>query len=626
MMDGVRYLQAFCMSGVLNYTKLLFKSKTGRRFVVSRHHKRICNALDDVISGKIRKLIINIAPRYGKTELAVKNFISYGLALNPSSKFIHLSYSDDLAHDNSEEIRDIVKSEEYQRLFPYVQIKRGTDSKKKWNTTAGGGVYAVSTGGQITGFGAGEVDDIDDKEIGAEIDSISKEARFAGAIVIDDPIKPEDALSDVKREKINQRFETTIRNRVNSRNTPIIIIMQRLHENDLCGYLMKAEPGEWTVLSLPAIENEADGKEVPLWDFKHTLDELHHLNKINPFTFETQYMQNPTPMAGLMYGVFKTYKEIPYTNRAIRKNYTDTADTGIDKLCSIDYIDTEIGNFILNVLYTDAPMEVTEPKVATMLAKDGITVANIESNNGGRGFARNVEKQSRIIGNDETEIKWFHQSGNKEVRIFTRSAEVMNLTYMPEGWETLFPEFHAEIKSFRKFGKNAHDDGADALTGTVEKRGEFEYDSYDDSAAVLSGIPIVEIHPLLNGRFVHAKAYIVDGAVYVDDAYIGEPLPIEAVKTFVSGADANIEVSQAMLHYVRDYRAEIGDVWARQENAGKIAYIEAFRGLVRGFKFKRDNKMSLFMRNLMDYDGKDVYEAMYVLCCIADRIKRKLKK
>ena len=623
MMDGVRYLQAFCMSGVLNYTKLLFKSKTGRRFVVSRHHKRICNALDDVISGKIRKLIINIAPRYGKTELAVKNFISYGLALNPSSKFIHLSYSDDLAHDNSEEIRDIVKSEEYQRLFPYVQIKRGTDSKKKWNTTAGGGVYAVPTGGQITGFGAGEVDDIDDKEIEAEIDSISKEARFAGAIVIDDPIKPEDALSDVKREKINQRFETTIRNRVNSRNTPIIIIMQRLHENDLCGYLMKTEPGEWIVLSLPAIENEADGKEVPLWDFKHTLDELHHLNKIDPFTFETQYMQNPTPMVGLMYGVFKTYKEIPYTNRAIRKNYTDTADTGIDKLCSIDYIDTEIGNFILNVLYTDAPMEVTEPKVATMLAKDGITVANIESNNGGRGFARNVEKQSRIIGNDETEIKWFHQSGNKEVRIFTRSAEVMNLTYMPEGWETLFPEFHAEIKSFRKFGKNAHDDGADALTGTVEKRGEFEYDSYDDSAAVLSGIPIVEIHPLLNGRFVHAKAYIVDGAVYVDDAYIGEPLPIEAVKTFVSGADVNIEVSQAMLHYVRDYRAEIGDVWARQENAGKIAYIEAFRGLVRGFKFKRDNKMSLFMRNLMDYDGKDVYEAMYVLCCIADRAKRK---
>lgn len=626
MMDGVRYLQAFCMSGVLNYTKFFFKSKTGRKFVVSRHHERICNALDDVISGKIQKLIINIAPRYGKTELAVKNFISYGLALNPSSKFVHLSYSDDLAHDNSEEIRDIVKSEEYQQLFPYVQIKRGTDSKKKWSTTAGGGVYAVSTGGQITGFGAGEVDDIDDKETEKEIDSILKGARFSGAIVIDDPIKPEDALSDVKREKVNQRFETTIRNRVNSRNTPIVIIMQRLHENDLCGYLMKTGPGQWTVLSLPVIEKEADGKEFPLWEFKHTLDELHNLNRINPFVFETQYMQNPTPIEGLMYGTFKTYREIPYTNRAIRKNYTDTADTGSDRLCSIDYVDTEIGNFVLSILYTDAPMEVTEPKVATMLAKDGITVANIESNNGGRGFARNVERQSRIMGNNETEIKWFHQSGNKEVRIFTHSAEVMNLTYMPEGWEVLFPEFYAEIKSFRKFGKNAHDDGADALTGTVEKRGDFEYDSYEAATVAFSGIPIVEIHPLLNGRFLYAKAYVVHDTIYVDDAYIGELIPIKEIAALVAGADVNIETSQAMLHYIRDYRAEIGDVWARQENTGKLSYIEAFKGLIRDFKFKRDNKMSLFMRNLMDYDGKDVYEAMYVLCCIADRVKRKSKK
>ena len=531
-----------------------------------------------------------------------------------------------MAHDNSEGIRDIVKSEEYQQLFPYVQIKRGTDSKKKWSTTAGGGVYAVSTGGQITGFGAGEVDDIDDKETEKEIDSILKGARFSGAIVIDDPIKPEDALSDVKREKVNQRFETTIRNRVNSRNTPIVIIMQRLHENDLCGYLMKTEPGQWTVLSLPVIEKEADGKEFPLWEFKHTLDELHNLNRINPFVFETQYMQNPTPIEGLMYGTFKTYREIPYTNRAIRKNYTDTADTGGDRLCSIDYVDTEIGNFILSILYTDAPMEVTEPQVAALLAKDRVTIANIESNNGGRGFARNVERQSRIMGNNETEIKWFHQSGNKEVRIFTRSAEVMNLTYMPEGWEVLFPEFYAEIKSFRKFGKNAHDDGADALTGTVEKRGDFEYDSYEAATVAFSGIPIVEIHPLLNGRFLYAKAYVVHDTIYVDDAYIGELIPIKEIAALVAGADVNIETSQAMLHYIRDYRAEIGDVWARQENTGKLSYIEAFKGLIRDFKFKRDNKMSLFMRNLMDYDGKDVYEAMYVLCCIADRVKRKSKK
>lgn len=114
--------------------------------------------------------------------------------------------------------------------------------------------------------------------------------------------------------------------------------------------------------------------------------------------FDTQYMQNPTPLEGLLYGKFRTYREIPYTNRRIRKNYTDTADTGKDRLCSIDYLDTEIGNFVLDVIYTDAPMEETEPRVARMLAKDGVTVANIESNNGGRGFARNVESQLRAMG------------------------------------------------------------------------------------------------------------------------------------------------------------------------------------------------------------------------------------
>ena len=607
MMDGTTYLRAFCLSGVLNYTRYVFSCIYKSPFFIGNHHRTICHALDRVMSGELTKLIINIAPRYGKTELAVKSFISMGLAINPSAKFIHLSYSDDLAHDNSEEIRDIVKSDEYRALFPYVDIKEGSDSKKKWLTTEGGGVYATSTGGQITGFGAGAVGD-------------SK--LFSGAIVIDDPIKPEDALSDAKREKVNQRFETTIRNRVNSRNTPIIIIMQRLHENDLCGYLMKKEPGEWEVISLPAISVGSDGEEYPLWEFKHRLEELHKLRDINSFVFETQYMQNPTPMEGLLYGKFKTYKEIPYTNRSIRKNYTDTADTGADRLCSIDYIDTEIGNFILNVIYTDAPMEETEPMVARMLARDNITVANIESNNGGRGFARNVESQLRIMGITKTEVHWFHQSENKETRIFTRSADVMNLTYMPEGWETMWPEFHAEISGYRKFGKNLHDDGADSLSGTIEKRGAFDYQSYGEGEVELEGSPLIEIHPLLNGKYVRVKAYFQDGKVYVDDAHIGEP-SFDELQSWVGNGDVQMEASKTMLHYVRDYRREVGSVWAREERGNKQGYMQSFIPLVEKFLFRRSEGMELFMRNLMDYDGRDVYEAMYVLCCLADRIKRK---
>ena len=604
-MNGNTYLRFFCLSGTLNYTRYVFGRVYKRKFEVGMHHRVICDALDGVMSGRIKKLIINIAPRYGKTELAVKAFISAGLAMNPAAKFIHLSYSDDLAHDNSEEIRDIVKSDEYRALFPYVEIKDGSDSKKKWLTTSGGGVYATSTGGQITGFGAGAVDD---------------STGFSGAIVIDDPIKPEDALSDAKREKAHQRFETTIRNRVNSRNTPIVIIMQRLHENDLCGYLTQKEPGEWTVISLPAILHE-NGEEVALWPFKHRLGELRKMREIDPYVFETQYMQNPTPMEGLMYGKFKTYREIPYTNRAIRKNYTDTADTGADRLCSIDYVETEVGNYVLDVVYTDAPMEETEPMVARMLTRDHVMVANVESNNGGRSFARSVENQLRIMGNNSTEVRWFHQGANKDERIFARSAEVMNMTYMPEGWEAMWPEFYRELAGYRKFGKNAHDDGADAITGTVEKRGAFDYESYEDGDVVFTGRPLVEIHPLLNGKFVRVKAYEEGGQVYVDDANIGD-VTFAELKEWTEGADVQVETGLPMLHWVNDYRQEVGDVWARKERGNKQGYIQSFSPLVKQFMFKRNDGMASFIRNLMDTDGRDVYEAMYVLCCIADRIKR----
>lgn len=332
------------------------------RFIVGDHHRKICEALDKVVRGEIKRLIINIAPRYGKTELVSKNFIAYGLALNPRSKFIHLSYSDDLVLDNSKEINETVQSDYYQRLFPEVVVE--SKNAKKWYTSVGGGLYAVSAAGQVTGFGAGQVNDPyrERREMGDFIPAW--ESDFAGAIVIDDPIKPEDALSETIRERVNNRFESTIRNRVNSRNTPIIIIMQRLHEHDLCGYLQEIEPEEWTVLSLPCIWHDENGQEQPLWEFKHTLEELHKIERSNSFVFETQYMQNPKPLEGLMYGEFKTYDIIPYAASMKRKNYTDTADTGSDYLCSICYTETPIGNFVTDILYTQKPMEYTEPATA----------------------------------------------------------------------------------------------------------------------------------------------------------------------------------------------------------------------------------------------------------------------
>lgn len=318
------------LDSLLFSTRYFYKAKHGRKFIVADHHKTICDALERVLKGETTRLIINISPRYGKTEIAVKNFIAHGLALNPSAKFIHLTYAKNLALDNSEESKDIVCLPEYQALFP-VKIKQDSNSKEKWWTEQGGGVYAAAAGGQVTGFGAGKVDEEEEKEdlilktqeedeLIKEIESLQTiiqendklpieiKQQFAGAIIIDDPIKPEDAISDVKRGRVNDRFETTIRNRVNSRKTPIIVIQQRVHEKDLSGYLMSVEPGEWEIIRMPALKEDGTA----LWELKHTVEELKKLQRINPYVFQAQYQQDPRPIrkGGEFYKLFSSEKNV----------------------------------------------------------------------------------------------------------------------------------------------------------------------------------------------------------------------------------------------------------------------------------------------------------------------------
>ena len=352
----IKMLRYKTQKSLLFFTRYFFVQRFKRKFVIGDHHQLICEALEKVLKGEITRLIINIAPRYGKTEVAVKNFIAHGLALNPSAKFIHLSYSDDLALDNSEDVRDIIKSTEYQELFPEVQVKPNTDSKKKWYTTKDGGVYATSAAGQVTGFGAGLVDD---EDINFD-EFMNSKGGFGGALIIDDPIKPEDADSELVRERVNLRFDSTIRNRVNSRNTPIILIMQRLHENDLSGYLITTEPGVWTVLSLPSIKEDGTA----LWPFKHTIEELRELEAINEVIFERQHLQDPKPLKGRLYKKgFRTYRELP-PGLTVTRNVIDTADEGSDALCSICYKPTPSAIYVTNVYYTQAGMEVTEEQTA----------------------------------------------------------------------------------------------------------------------------------------------------------------------------------------------------------------------------------------------------------------------
>ena len=150
-------------------------------------------------------------------------------------------------------------------------------------------------------------------------------------------------------------------------------------------------------------------------------------------------------------------------------NYTDTADTGDDYLCSICYGMYNNWYYILDLIYTKESMEVTEPATADMLTKNNVGTALIESNNGGRGFARNVERECRErLKNNHINIQWFHQSENKTARIMSNSNSVMNNVLFPVNWTDLWPEFADHILRYQKEGKNEHDDAEDCLTGVYE--------------------------------------------------------------------------------------------------------------------------------------------------------------
>lgn len=274
-----KVLKVWCESHILNYTRYIYKENHRRNFKIAPHLVKIGNALMDVIEGKTKRLIINLPPRYGKTELAVKGLIGYGLAINPQSKFIHLSYSDSLALDNSSQAKEYIQSEAYQDLWS-MTLKKDAQSKSKWFNEYGGGCYATASGGAITGFGAGTPND---------------ENLFSGAIIIDDALKPDDSFSDVKRTSVNERYNNTIRSRVNDRDIPIIVIMQRLHEDDLSGFLLDGGSGEeWEHLCLPALDENNN----PLWEDKHTFKELEQIRQANSYTFAGQYMQTPAPDEG----------------------------------------------------------------------------------------------------------------------------------------------------------------------------------------------------------------------------------------------------------------------------------------------------------------------------------------
>lgn len=301
--------------GLLPFVKWFFPEREGLEFIPGPHHKIMTKTLDRVLSGEISRLIITLPPGYSKTEVAVINFIAKGFQVNPGARFIHASFGDQRALENSQLIKDAVELPSFQELLPEDQrFKIATDSKAKdrWKTTAGGGMLAKAAGGPITGFRAGYMD----------------KTKFTGALVIDDPLKPDDAFSPAKRDAVNRRATNTFRSRLAHEGVPIVVIMQRLHGEDFVGHLLTGGTGDyWHHLDLPVwIEEGAEYPKEwthgipiphnlppgPLWTEKHNEAQIEVL-KVDAYTFASQYQQRPVTVEGALFDMdgFQEWTELP---------------------------------------------------------------------------------------------------------------------------------------------------------------------------------------------------------------------------------------------------------------------------------------------------------------------------
>lgn len=447
---------------LLSFTKATMPTFDPAPFHVCYYHK-----LTEFAEGKIKKLMVFMPPQHGKSEGSTRRLPAFILGKNPDTKVAIVSYSAPKARKFNREIQRVIDTPEYAEIFPQTQLNASniTTVSKSWLRNADeceivghrGGFKTVGVGGALTGE---PVDTL-------IMDDIYKDAKTA--------------WSPTVRENVDDWYDTVAETRLHN-NSQQLIVFTRWHENDLAGRLL-AQQGRlspdntngWEVVIYQAIKMDEPTEYDPrkfgeaLWPERHNIEKLEAIRVRNSHVFQSLYQQDPKPAEGLMYREFKTYEIIPTAKTSIRKSYIDTADTGNDYLCGICYVEQPEAIYVTDVIYTKKAMEYTESATAEMLSKWRIKVAYIESNNGGRGFARAVERQCRLMGNTYTRITWFAQTENKQVRIFTKSADVNNMVLFPVGWDTKWPEFYQAIVGHMKEGKNAHDDAPDALTGVIEK-------------------------------------------------------------------------------------------------------------------------------------------------------------
>jgi len=412
--------------------------------------KDVCDRIQGFIEqNEKRFLIVNMPPRFLKS-LTGTNLVEWLFGKDPLLKVMTGSYNETLSTTFARKVRDTIDEkkskgvEVYNDIFPNTKVKYGQASKSLWALEGSGqdNYLATSPTGTATGFGA-------------------------NIILIDDIIKSaSEAYNQLVLDNITSWFTNTMLSRTEGDNWKVITIMTRWAKGDLAGYIIDHYGDLVEVITYKAAND--DGSML-CDDILNKQDYLIKTKEMNADIVEANYNQVPIDIKGRLFANFKEYDALPKGEHRVF-NFTDTADKGTDFLCSISYIKHDNEAYITNVYFSDEAMETTEPKVAEMLFVDDIFECEIESNNGGRGFARNIK---RILQDEYKSNKCYiidtPQTSNKEARILSSSAWVNNHVYMPVGWKHKYPEFYENVVNYQKKGKNKHDDGPDVLASIYER-------------------------------------------------------------------------------------------------------------------------------------------------------------
>ena len=453
---------------------LRFTQTTFKKFKPADFHYKFYDILNRFAKKEIKNLIVSAPPQHGKSEGSSRRLPAFIAGSRPDTRIALVSYSATKAEKFGREIMGIMREREYQDIFPNVDYpERGyTGAKSNTNTAresinSDGSMKFVGTSGGLTG------DPVD-------------------LMILDDLYKDwEEGNSPIVQQKVWDWYISVADSRLNNDSQQLIVftrwseedliaklearglVVEWTGEGDLDEIQANLKPNQFLKINYQALKEGEPNKYDPrepgeaLWPEKHSQDKLESTRSKDPDMFDCLYQGSPVNREGLMYGPFKTYTALPETK--MRKNYTDTADSGNNFLCSINYdlpissVDPHI--YVTDVLYTDKGMEYTEKATIDLLNKGKVNISRIESNNGGRGFARVVEK-----GVDKgITVQWFHQSKNKEARIYSQSATVNNILVFPDDWHIRWPEFYKAVTKFKKdFKSNKFDDAPDVMTGVIE--------------------------------------------------------------------------------------------------------------------------------------------------------------